>query len=59
MVVFRVTYVSVLIDVPGYMGTEENIISLLYYRFPQLVHDFDNGPGGNCAIFSHIAQQQV
>jgi len=39
----------------GYMGTEENILSLLYYRFPELVHDFDNGPGGNCAIFNYMA----
>ena len=37
------------------MGTEENILSLLYYRFPELVHDFDNGPGGNCAVFSYMA----
>lgn len=43
----------------GYMGTEENIISLLYYRFPELVHAFDNGPGGNCAVFSHVAAQPV
>ncbi len=43
----------------GHMGTEENILSLLYYRFPELVHDFDNGGGGNCAIFSHVAQQNV
>ena len=36
----------------GYMGTEENIFSILYYRFPELVHDFENGEGGNCAIFN-------
>ena len=41
----------------GFMGTEENIISLLYYRFPELVHAFDNGNGGNCAVFSHVASQ--
>lgn len=35
----------------GYMGTEECIFSILYYRFPELIHDFDNGAGGNCAIF--------
>ncbi len=33
------------------MGTEENMFSLLYYRFPDLVHHYDNGPSGNCAIF--------
>ena len=36
----------------GYMGTEENIFSILHYRFPQLVHDYENGEGGNCAIFT-------
>ena len=35
----------------GYMGTEENIFSILLYRFPELVHEYLNGPGGNCAIF--------
>jgi hypothetical protein len=39
-----------------YMGTEENILSLLYYRYPQLVHDFDNGAGGNCHIFSTVGR---
>ncbi len=43
----------------GFMGTEENIISLLYYRFPELVHYFDNASGGNCAIFSQVAGQEV
>lgn len=36
----------------GYMGTEENIFSILYYRFPELVSYYENGDGGNCAIFS-------
>ncbi len=36
----------------GFMGTEENMFSLLYYRFPELVHHFDNAEGGNCAIFN-------
>lgn len=36
----------------GFMGTEENIFSMLLYHFPQLVHDYENGEGGNCAIFS-------
>lgn len=35
----------------GYMGTEENIFSILYYRFPELVHAYENGMGGNCAIW--------
>ena len=43
----------------GYMGTEENIIALLYYRFPELVHHFDNAEGGNCAIFSKMAHTPV
>ena len=33
------------------MGTEENIFSILLYRFPELVHEYLNGDGGNCAIF--------
>lgn len=36
----------------GYMGTEENIFSLLWYRTPELVHRYDNKEGGNCAVFS-------
>merc|ERR1712137_1177575 len=36
----------------GYMGTEENIFSILRYRFPELVSVYENGEGGNCAIFS-------
>jgi hypothetical protein len=39
----------------GYMGTEENIFSLVYYRFPELVHLYNNGENGNCAIFSEVA----
>jgi len=35
----------------GYMGTEENIFSILLYRYPELVHEYRNGDGGNCAIF--------
>lgn len=34
------------------MGTEENIFSILYYRFPELVHEYLNHDGGNCAIFN-------
>lgn len=37
-----------------YMGTEENFFSILYYRFPELVHRYDNGEGGNCAFFNHV-----
>ena len=36
----------------GYMGTEENIFALLWYRTPELVHRYDNKEGGNCAVFS-------
>lgn len=36
------------------MGTEENIYSILDYRFPSLVHHYDNGEGGNCAIFNEL-----
>jgi hypothetical protein len=38
------------------MGTEENMFSLLFYRFPELVHHYDNGEGGNCAIFTEAKQ---
>jgi hypothetical protein len=38
-----------------YMGTEETIFSLLFYRFPELVHHYDNGDAGNCAMFQHAA----
>jgi len=41
----------------GFMGTEENIFAILYYRFPELVHDFDNGEGGNCAIFYNLVHR--
>lgn len=44
----------------GYMGTEENILSLLLKHFPDLVANFDNNSlgvhGDNCASF--IANQQ-
>mmetsp|Transcript_9922 Transcript_9922/g.40189 ORF Transcript_9922/g.40189 Transcript_9922/m.40189 type:complete len:508 (+) Transcript_9922:147-1670(+) len=36
----------------GFMGTEENIFALLWYRTPELVHRYDNKEGGNCAVFS-------
>lgn len=36
----------------GYMGTEENIFALLWYRTPELVRRYDNKEGGNCAVFS-------
>ena len=39
----------------GVMGTEENLFSMLYYHFPELIHFYDNGPGGNCAVFNEWA----
>ncbi|CAE7938710.1 unnamed protein product, partial [Symbiodinium sp. KB8] len=38
----------------GYMGTEENILAIMDYRFPDLVHHYDNDEGGNCAIFNEV-----
>ena len=32
--------------------------SMLYYTFPALIHKFDNGDGGNCAIFDKWHQHQ-
>ena len=43
-------------DADSFMGTEENIFSLLFYRFPSLIHHYDNGEGGNCAIFQDAAR---
>jgi len=43
----------------GYMGTEENIFSILYYRFPELVHAYMNEEGGNCAIFYEAIHGQA
>src|SRR3990167_5348463 len=40
------------------MGTEENIFSILHYRFPELVSDYENGEGGNCAIFYEAVHNQ-
>ena len=40
----------------GVMGTEENLFSILDYRFPELVHHYDNNDGGNCAIFDEWAR---
>jgi len=39
----------------GFMGTEENILSMLYYRFPQLVSYFDIADNGACAAFEAFA----
>ena len=39
----------------GLMGTEENMFAMLDYRFGQnLVDRFDNGAGGNCAVWADI-----
>jgi len=39
----------------GYLGTEENIFAMIYQRFPDLFHGFDNNSlgnhGDNCAAF--------
>lgn len=40
----------------GYMGTEESLFSILYYRWPELVHYVDNGNRGNCAPFTSFAE---
>lgn len=41
----------------GYMGTEENIMAIIFARFPELFADYDNNQwgdhGDNCAIFNH------
>jgi hypothetical protein len=41
----------------GYMGTEENILGVTYYRFPDLFNAHKNVGGDNCAIFSASTQQ--
>ena len=38
----------------GYLGTEENYFSILDYRFHGVVQRFDNGEGGNCAVFYYV-----
>ena len=39
----------------GYLGTEENILSIVFKHFPELFHGFDNDSlgnhGDNCALF--------
>ncbi len=41
----------------GYMGTEENILAIIFARFPELFAGYDNNQwgehGDNCAIFNH------
>ena len=38
----------------GYLGTEENILSIIVQNFPELVHQYDNKNKGNCAVFKEF-----
>lgn len=44
----------------GYMGTEENILAIVFARFPSLFAGYDNNQwgnhGDNCAIFNHQSE---
>eukprot|EP00299_Pterocystis_sp_00344_P015546 c7772_g1_i2.p1 GENE.c7772_g1_i2~~c7772_g1_i2.p1 ORF type:complete len:503 (-),score=101.78 c7772_g1_i2:333-1841(-) len=35
----------------GYMGTEENLLGILLYRFPELFNAYHNHDGDNCRLF--------
>lgn len=52
--VYNVVLAQTLTD--GYLGTEENILAILFARFPELFIGFDNnsrgGHGDNCASFA-------
>lgn len=43
----------------GYLGTEENFLSLLFYRFREVVQWYDNGELGNCALFDDIVNPRA
>jgi hypothetical protein len=51
--VFNIALAQTLRD--GYLGTEENILAMIYQRFPALFKGFDNNSlgnhGDNCAAF--------
>lgn len=38
----------------GYLGTEENILSIVAARFPDLVRLFDNKDAGTCRVFKEF-----